>query len=397
MWVDTGSASVRSHRIRRPITSTSIRAPRSGSRPPSCSTTTSIPTVRPSRCVAVSEPSNNGTLTGNLTDGFAYTPGSAAALVDTDIGLDYLVTDTDGHVTQEDITIRILAAGDTNRPRWRVADVARTNCGGSTASCSCSAMISILTVVPSAWWRCRHRPTARDVQQQLHQPTPPTSGSPVSRPSPTPSATPRDSLPLGTLTVWVDTGAASAGSHRIRRPITATSIRAPRSGSRPPSFSTTTSIPRSAPDGRGGVRTCQQRHPDRNSPTAWPSRPAARPALVDTDSDSTTSSPTPTVTSPKSTSPSASSPPATPTDPPSPYPTQPTNAGTSTVQLFVLAMISILTVRPSAWSGCRHRPTGGVVQQQLHQSATPPTPGSPVSRPSPTPSATPTASPAPGC
>ena len=62
----------------------------------------------------MSEPANNGTLTGNLTDGFAYTPGSAAALVGTDIGLNYLVTDTDGHVTQENITIRILAAGDTN-------------------------------------------------------------------------------------------------------------------------------------------------------------------------------------------------------------------------------------------------------------------------------------------
>ncbi len=83
--------------------------------------------------VAVSEPGNTGTLSGNVTDGWVFTPGSAATLVNTDVGLDYLVTDTAGHVTQEDITIRILAAGDTNSVPVARADVARTNAGVSTA------------------------------------------------------------------------------------------------------------------------------------------------------------------------------------------------------------------------------------------------------------------------
>ncbi len=48
--------------------------------------------------VAVSEPSNNGILTGTLATGFTYTPGTDPDLVGTDHQLDYLVTDTDGHV-----------------------------------------------------------------------------------------------------------------------------------------------------------------------------------------------------------------------------------------------------------------------------------------------------------
>ena len=107
--------------------------------------------------MAVSEPANNGTLTGNVTDGLAYTPGSAAALVDTDIGLNYLVTDTDGHVTQEDITIRILAAGDTNRPG---------GAGGCGAD-ECGGRLAVFVLGNDfdpdggalTWWRCRHRPT----------------------------------------------------------------------------------------------------------------------------------------------------------------------------------------------------------------------------------------------
>ncbi len=53
---------------------------------------------------------------GHPVDGYTYTPGLAANLVGTDIQLNYLVTDTDGHVTQGTITIRILAANDTNQP-----------------------------------------------------------------------------------------------------------------------------------------------------------------------------------------------------------------------------------------------------------------------------------------
>ena len=92
------------------------------------------PQRQPLTVVAVSEPSNNGTLTGTLVDGFVYTPGTAAGLIGTDIQLNYLVTDTDGHVTQENITIRVLAAGDTNAIPVARADVARTNAGSSTGA-----------------------------------------------------------------------------------------------------------------------------------------------------------------------------------------------------------------------------------------------------------------------
>ena len=77
--------------------------------------------------VAVSEPSNDGVLTGSLVDGFIFTPAVRPALIGTDHQLNYLVTDTDGHVTQGAIMIRILAAGDTNRPPVARDDVARTN------------------------------------------------------------------------------------------------------------------------------------------------------------------------------------------------------------------------------------------------------------------------------
>ena len=50
--------------------------------------------------VAVSEPSNDGVLTGSLATGFTYTPSNDPALIDTDHQINYLVADTDGHVTQ---------------------------------------------------------------------------------------------------------------------------------------------------------------------------------------------------------------------------------------------------------------------------------------------------------
>ena len=79
--------------------------------------------------VAVSEPSNDGLLTGSLSDGFVYMPDGAADLIGTDHQLNYLVTDTDGHVSQGLVMIRILATGDTNRPPVARGDVARTNAG----------------------------------------------------------------------------------------------------------------------------------------------------------------------------------------------------------------------------------------------------------------------------
>ncbi len=89
------------------------------------------PDNQPLTVVAVSEPSNNGTLTGTLTDGYDYTPDTDAGLIGTDSNLHYLVTDPDGHVDQGTITIRILATGDTNQPPVARADVARTNAGTS--------------------------------------------------------------------------------------------------------------------------------------------------------------------------------------------------------------------------------------------------------------------------
>ena len=50
--------------------------------------------------VAVSEPSNDGALTGTLATGFTYTPSNDPALSTPTTRLNYLVTDTDGHVAQ---------------------------------------------------------------------------------------------------------------------------------------------------------------------------------------------------------------------------------------------------------------------------------------------------------
>ena len=79
--------------------------------------------------VAVSEPSNDGVLTGTLAGGFSYTPSSDAFFVDTDHTINYLVTDTAGHVTQGRLIIRILAAGDPNQAPIARDDVARTDTG----------------------------------------------------------------------------------------------------------------------------------------------------------------------------------------------------------------------------------------------------------------------------
>ena len=83
--------------------------------------------------VAVSEPGLDGTLTGDLVAGFSYTPSNDPAQINTDHLLHYLVTDTDGHVTQEDIVIRILAAGDPNQPPVAVPDIA-TSTGATVNS-----------------------------------------------------------------------------------------------------------------------------------------------------------------------------------------------------------------------------------------------------------------------
>ena len=89
----------------------------------------SDPQGQPLTVVAVSEPSNVGILTGTVTSGFVYTPNIDPTTVDTDNDLDYLVIDTDGHVTQQAITVRILAATDTNQAPVARDDVVRTNNG----------------------------------------------------------------------------------------------------------------------------------------------------------------------------------------------------------------------------------------------------------------------------
>ena len=86
--------------------------------------------------VAVSEPSNDGVLTGILATGFTYTPSNDAGLINTDHTINYLVIDTDGHVTQGRLIIRILAAGDPNQPPVAGDDVARTDTGAMVSACS---------------------------------------------------------------------------------------------------------------------------------------------------------------------------------------------------------------------------------------------------------------------
>ena len=219
--------------------------------------------------VAVSEPSNNGTLTGTLTTGYTYTPGTDAALVGTDSQLNYLVTDTDGHVTQGTITIRILAADDTNTATRRRDDVARTNAGDADA-------------------RVRARQRLRPRRRQLHwsrSPPPPTApssytGIDIIYYTPTTgfsgvetiTYTIRDNHGLtatGTVTVWVDTGAAAPPSHPTRTPTTSTSTKAPRSASPPPNSSPTTPTPKTRPSPSS---------PCPNPPTTAPSPAPSPPA-----------------------------------------------------------------------------------------------------------------------
>ena len=89
--------------------------------------------------VAVSEPSNDGALTGTLPTGFTYTPSNDAAQIDTDHQINYLITDTDGHVTQGNVTIRILATNDTNTPPVAGDDVAPcTNADTQVQVIACS-------------------------------------------------------------------------------------------------------------------------------------------------------------------------------------------------------------------------------------------------------------------
>ena len=80
--------------------------------------------------VEVSQPSTNGELTGSVAAGFTYTPASGASFVNQDHDLAYLLVDPDGHVARETIRIRVLAAGDTNRPPVAVPDTASSSGAG---------------------------------------------------------------------------------------------------------------------------------------------------------------------------------------------------------------------------------------------------------------------------
>ena len=86
----------------------------------------SDPQNQPLTVVSVSEPGIEGVLTGDSATGFAFTPSLDPTLIDTDHALNYLVTDTDGHVAQSNIIIRILANEDPNRPPVAVPDTAST-------------------------------------------------------------------------------------------------------------------------------------------------------------------------------------------------------------------------------------------------------------------------------
>src|SRR5450432_4024944 len=74
------------------------------------------PQHQPLTVVAVSEPGLEGTLAGDPTNGYTYTPSLDPNVVTgIDHQLDYLVTDAAGHVSQGAVQIRILAAGDPNQ------------------------------------------------------------------------------------------------------------------------------------------------------------------------------------------------------------------------------------------------------------------------------------------
>ena len=59
----------------------------------------SDPQNQPLTVLAVSQPSTDGVLSGTLASGFIYTPSTDASFVNTDHPINYLVTDTDGHIS----------------------------------------------------------------------------------------------------------------------------------------------------------------------------------------------------------------------------------------------------------------------------------------------------------
>ena len=71
-------------------------------------------------------PNNNGTVSGTPASGFTYTP--RAGFDGTD-SIEYLVVDPDGHVGLGSISVRVLAAGDTDQPPVARRDVERANKG----------------------------------------------------------------------------------------------------------------------------------------------------------------------------------------------------------------------------------------------------------------------------
>ncbi len=87
------------------------------------------PQEQPLTVVAVSEPGVDGVLSGSLGSGFTYTPGADPSLVGSDQSIEYLAVDPDGHVAQQSIVIRILAAGDPNRVPVAVPDSGSTTGG----------------------------------------------------------------------------------------------------------------------------------------------------------------------------------------------------------------------------------------------------------------------------
>ncbi len=212
--------------------------------------------------VAVSEPGTAGTLTGDLANGFTYTPGNDPALVGTDHTLNYLVTDTAGHVDQADIIVRILAAGDTNQPPVARDDVARTNIDASVnrfvigndfdPDGDSFSIVRILTPP--------HGTVTNFGSSIIYIPNPGFTGVEQI------TYTLRDSHGLtanGTLTVWVDTGVTrpgdTGGQHRLL-------VRLPRRLGGHHHRRSVVQRQRPArpnPDRRRGLRTRHRRHPHR--------------------------------------------------------------------------------------------------------------------------------------
>ena len=152
--VDTGAAGPQTprpgHRLFRGVSGVAV----SGSRWRICWSTTASPQGQPMTVVAVSQPPTDGVLTGTCGGRVhVHAVGGAASFVGQDFDLAYLVVDPDGHVAQETIRIRILAAGDTNRAPVAVPDTASSaRCRGagdpvgattSTPTVTRSAIVSV--------------------------------------------------------------------------------------------------------------------------------------------------------------------------------------------------------------------------------------------------------------